>query len=235
MNSDVNAAPAFPLRSAKAAATRAAIIAAAGRLFTEHGYLGTSVQLIADAAGVSRATVFNSVGGKAALLRAAYDVATVGDDEPVPLPRRPELLAIRAEPDPRRAIQMYAAAATKIGSRLAGIYEAFRSAAGVDPEVRGMWEQIQAERLSGARGFVQIIAAKAASHPRPPADAAGDLIWVLIDTSLYHRLVIERGWSKQRFQNWLASTIQAQLLPPGNWQDRQHARDSPGQSHGNRR
>ena len=222
MNSDVNTAraAAWPRRSAKARATRAAIIAAASRLFTELGYLAPSVQLIAETAGVSRATVFNSVGGKAALLRAAYDTATVGDDEPVPLPRRPEALAIRAEADPARAIEMYAALATSISSRLARIYEAFRSAAGVDPEVRAMWEQIQAERLGGARGFVQIISSKLAGLPRPPADA-GDLIWVLIDTSLYHRLVIERNWSNQRFQHWLADTMKAQLLPPGNRPDRQ--------------
>lgn len=109
---------------------------------------------------------------------------------------------------------MYAALVTSVSSRLAGIYEAFRSAAGVDSEVRAMWEQIQAERLAGARRFVQIIGAKGADLPGPLADAAGDLIWVLIDTSLYHRLVIERAWSKRRFQNWLASTMAAQLLPP---------------------
>src|SRR5260370_25472965 len=128
MPPEVNAPPAWPLRSAKARATRAAIIAAASRLFIEKGYLAPSVQLIADAAGVSRATVFNSVGGKAALLKAAYDVATVGDDQPVPLPQRPEALAIRAEPDPRRAIAMYAALITTVSSRLAGIYQAFRTA-----------------------------------------------------------------------------------------------------------
>ena len=80
---------AFPLRTKKAARTRRAVIAAAERLFVQHGYVSTSVQAIADAAGVSRATVFNSVGGKPALLRACYDIATVGDDQPVPLPQRP--------------------------------------------------------------------------------------------------------------------------------------------------
>jgi hypothetical protein len=87
------------------------------------------------------------------------------------------------------------------------------SAAGVDPEVRAMWQQIQAERLAEARGFVQIIAAKGPALPGPMAEAAGDLIWVLIDTSLYHRLVIERAWTRQRFQDWLARTMEAQLLP----------------------
>jgi hypothetical protein len=114
---------------------------------------------------------------------------------------------------------MYAALVTSVSSRLAGIYEAFRCAAGVDPQVREMWEQIQAERLGGARGFVQIIAAKEASLAPPRADVTGDLIWVLIDTSLYHRLVIERGWTQQRFQKWLADTMEGQVLLPADRND----------------
>src|SRR3954452_9178014 len=106
MNSEVKDAP-FPVRAAKAARTRRAVISAAERLFVTRGYASTAVQDVADAAGVSRATVFNSVGGKAALLRACYDVATVGDDEPSPLPGRPAMLAIRGETDARRAIAMY--------------------------------------------------------------------------------------------------------------------------------
>ena len=86
------------LRGAHAQSTRAAVIAAAGRLFTEQGYAATSIDEIAAAAGVSRATVFTSVGGKATLLKTALDVAIVGDDEPVPLPERPRSKAIRAEP-----------------------------------------------------------------------------------------------------------------------------------------
>ena len=34
---------------------------------------------------MSRKTVFDSVGGKAQLMKLAYDFAIVGDDEPVPL------------------------------------------------------------------------------------------------------------------------------------------------------
>jgi hypothetical protein len=41
---------------------------------------------------------------------------------------------------------------------------------------------------------------------------AGDIIWTLIDTSLYHRLVIERGWSDRRFQAWLANAMRHELL-----------------------
>jgi AcrR family transcriptional regulator len=214
MTSEVNAGPEWPARKAKARVRRAAVIAAAGDLFVEQGYLGTSVQAIADAAGVSRATVFNSVGGKLSLLRAAFDVATVGDDEPVPLPQRPEALAVRAEPDPRKAVAGYAAMVTGVSSRVAGIYEAFRCAAGVDPRVRVQWNQIQQERFGGARGFIGILNAKGPLRDGLTPKDAADLVWVLIDASLYHRLVIERSWTTRRFHTWLVATMEAQLLPP---------------------
>jgi AcrR family transcriptional regulator len=213
MKSEVKQSP-FPLRTAKAARTRQAVIAAAQRLFVEHGYVGTSVQAIADAAGVSRATVFNSVGLKPALLRACYDVATVGDDVPVPLPQRPGLLAVRDEPDQRRAIDLYAAVITGIGERLSGTYEVFRAAAATDPEIRAQWAIIQAERLGGSRGFVRILAAKGPLRDDLDLQEAEDVVWAHIDASLYHRLVVERGWSSSHFEAWLARSLTTYLLNP---------------------
>lgn len=214
MTSDVNPADddAWPLRRAKARTTRRAVIDAAAALFIEHGYLTTSVLAVADAAGVSRATVFNSVGGKLQLLRAAYDIATVGDDEPVPLPQRPEAVAVIEEPHQGRKVQLYAAMITAVSGRLAPIYEVFRSVAGVDADVRAEWTDIQHERLDGARGFVRLLLDKGPLRRGLTDEIAGDIVWTLIDASLYHRLVIERGWTEQRFQNWLAAAMQRELL-----------------------
>lgn len=203
----------WPLRSAKAAATRVAIIEAASRLFIELGFSGASVQAVADAAGVSRATVFNSVGGKATLLKASYDVATVGDDDPVALPQRAGLLAVRDEPDQRRMIRLYAAVIAEIGSRLSGIYEVFRAAAATEPDIRVLWEQIQAERLGGARGFVNILISKGPLRADLDLDEAGDVVWAHIDASLYHRLVVERGWPRARFEEWFTQSLTTYLLP----------------------
>lgn len=203
----------WPLRSAKAAATRVAIIEAASRLFIELGFSGASVQAVADAAGVSRATVFNSVGGKAALLKASYDVATVGDDDPVALPQRAGLLAVRDEPDQRRMIRLYAAVIAEIGSRLSGIYEVFRAAAATEPDIRVLWEQIQAERLGGARGFVNILISKGPLRADLDLDEAGDVVWAHIDASLYHRLVVERGWPRARLEEWFTQSLTTYLLP----------------------
>ncbi len=220
MNSEVKK-NAFPQRTAKAARTRQDVIAAAGRLFVQRGYVATRVQEIADAAGVSRATVFNSVGGRPALLRACYDIATVGDDDPIPLPQRPELLAVRDARDQRDTIVLYAGVIAGIGERLSGIYEVFRAAAATDPDIRTQWEQIQAERLGGGHGFVRILAGKGPLRDGLDLVEAGDVVWAHIDASLYHRLVVERGWSRVHFEAWFARTLTSYLLPPAGRRRRQ--------------
>src|SRR5256885_878945 len=125
-----------PLRAGQARSTRRALLEATAQLFAERGYVATSIDEIAQAAGVSRATVFTSVGGKPALLKAAYDIAVVGDDEDVPLVARPRSVRIREEPNARRYLELYAELAAEISGRVATISEVVRSAAGADPEAR---------------------------------------------------------------------------------------------------
>ncbi len=210
---DVKRSYESPLRKAQAAATRRAIIDAASALFIERGYVATSIESVAEAAGVSRATVFTSVGGKKALLKTAYDVALVGDDEPIPFPLRPASLAVRAEPDPRRFLVGYTGLVVDINVRLAPIYEAVRGAASADPEVRDVFDAIGTERRIGAGRVVGDLVAKGGRlRAGLDEEAAADILWVLIDAGLFHLLVHRRSWAVERFQTWLAETIQRELL-----------------------
>lgn len=54
-------------------ATRAALIAAGRRLFTEKGYDGVSAEEIVREAGVTRGALYHHFGGKAELLEAVYE------------------------------------------------------------------------------------------------------------------------------------------------------------------
>jgi AcrR family transcriptional regulator len=202
------------LREANADATRLAIVQAAARLFIEQGYVATSIESIAEAAGVSRATVFTSVGGKPELLKRAYDIALVGDDAQVPLAERERSKAIRAEPDDTRYLDLYAGLVTEINGRLAAIYEAVRGAASADPDVRAVFEKIQTERRIGAGHVIGDVLAKGRLRDGLDAEAAADLMWVLNDAGLLFLLVHGRDWSVDRFRTWLAATMREQLLPP---------------------
>src|SRR5579859_2749348 len=201
------------LRGAQAQSTREAVIAAAARLFAEKGYAATSIEDIAAAAGVSRATVFTSVGGKPTLLKTALDVAIVGDDEPIPLPERSRSKAIRAESDPRKYLALYAELVTEIDGRLAGIHEAVRGAAGVDPDARALWETHLAQHRQGAANVIGDLQRKGGIRKDLDPATAADIIW-LLGPSAYHMLVHRRGWSPDRFRSWLTETYISQLLPP---------------------
>ncbi|TMD86927.1 MAG: TetR/AcrR family transcriptional regulator [Chloroflexi bacterium] len=200
------------LRGAQAQSTREAVIDASARLFVEKGYAATSIEEIAAAAGVSRATVFTSVGGKAKLLKTALDVAIVGDDAPIALPDRPRSKSIRAEPDPRKYLALYAELVTEIDARLAGIHEAVRGAAGVDPDARTLWESHLAQHRQGAANVISDLTRKGGIRKDLDPESAADIVW-LLGPGVYHMLVNRRGWSPERFQAWLTETFISQLLP----------------------
>ena len=95
-------------RAEQVRATRQKVLVAARDLFLRRGYFGATIEAIAQRAGVSPQTVYNVVGGKAALLKAVYDVALAGDDEPLPMVERPIFTAIAVAPDARTSLRLYA-------------------------------------------------------------------------------------------------------------------------------
>jgi AcrR family transcriptional regulator len=203
------------LRLERADATRLAIAAAAGRLFAERGYAATSIEEIAAAAGVGRATVFNSVGGKPELLKEAYRLAVRGAaNANTPLGEQARSRRISAEPDAHKLLAGYAGVMVEVGRRLAPLYEAVRAAAHADPEARELWHLITEERRKAATGIVRRLAERDALLRGLDRQSAADILWVLNDPGLYQLLVTQRRWTQRRFRNWLTESMHAQLLEP---------------------
>lgn len=200
------------LRADQARQTKKRIVDAAAELFAEHGYAGTTIDAVATAAGVSRKTVFDSVGGKAQLMKLAYDFAIVGDDEPVPLIDRPEIRAMLAEPDYAKRLAMYASLVVGIDRRLSSAWRAFEGAATSDPEAARLYVAMVQQRRRAMQEAAQMFADAGALRPDLDIDVAADLMWFYNDPSLYDKLVRQRGWSVDRFQAWLAEALQVQLL-----------------------
>jgi AcrR family transcriptional regulator len=202
-----------PLRREGAEATRLAIVASAGRLFAERGYAATSIEDIAEAAAVGRATVFTAVGGKPELLREAYRLAVRGRaNANTPLGRQARSRRISAEADAHKLLAGYAGVMVEVGQRLAPIYEAVRAAAHADPEARKLWHVITEERRTAATGIVRRLAERNALLHGLDRQSASDILWVLNDPGLYRLLVMERRWTERRFRSWLTGAMQTQLL-----------------------
>ncbi len=203
------------LRGRQARATRKQIVDAAGELFGERGFVAATVDAVAERAGVSRKTVFTSVGGKVALLKLACDFALGGDDEEVTLRERPALLRIINEPDPWTRTDLYASFITDTNARLARLWLALHEAAAQDEEAAGIlteWEEVRRNAMRS--GPVAGLQRDGALREGLPPDQAADILWLLIDPTLYDRMVNRAGWSRRRFREWLAFTMRTQTMRP---------------------
>jgi len=202
-----------PLREQQATATRRAVLDAARQLFIAQGYGATTVEQIAQRAGVSKPTVFTAVGNKQTVLRAVRDAAIAGDDEPVPVAQRPATDRIRAEPGQRQAVGLLARHLTDVASRYAQINEVLHAAAdGGEEDLRELWETEENQRLTGARFWIEVLAGKGPLRPGLRRSDAIDIMWLLMSPDNYYRLVHRRRWAKQKYERWLAATITQLLL-----------------------
>src|SRR5437763_16336971 len=103
-----------PGRHARSRATRARIVEAATRVFVRDGYLTTTMAAIAAEAGVAVQSLYLGFGSKLGILSAAFDVAVVGDVEPVPLLERPWVRELAACPDGPRALRLFVAEVARL-------------------------------------------------------------------------------------------------------------------------
>jgi AcrR family transcriptional regulator len=200
------------LRAAQAQETRRSIVAAATRLFVEHGFGTTTIDAVAEAAGTSRKTVFTAVGGKLDLLKLALDWAVAGDDQTVALSDRAAIRRWMDQPDPRGVLTGLAGMLAEIGARVGPLYGALEVAAGMDPAARELVEESQQRRLDDARKVVRRLRELKALTARITHQEAVDLVWLAMDPALFDRLVRLRRWTSSRFAEWLAGMLCGQLL-----------------------
>ncbi len=202
-----------PRRAAQAAQTRRDIVTAAGLLFRERGY-AVPLADIASEAGVVAETIYRIFGSKAALFTAAVEALLAGGARraEVPVGDRPAIRAIHDEPDPRKQVAAYAATQPGIHRRAGPLLRALRDARGSDPELGRLWDEMEAWRLDGQGQLVQMLADRGALKPGLAVDAGIDLTWTLCSLAVYDLLVLERGWSDDRYKAWLTHALVCELV-----------------------
>lgn len=201
-------------RRRQAEQTRADILAAAGVLFREGGYVAVSMAAIASNADVAVETIYRTFGTKAALFRAVVEAAVAGGvaRAATPVEDRPAIRAIIDEPDPRRQIALYVATQPGIHRRSGSLLRALSAAAASDPELARLWVEIEEARLAGQGRLAGMLAQRGAYRADVGVDRARDLIWTLCSLAVYDSLVVSRGWSEERYREWLTEALTRELL-----------------------
>ena len=200
-------------RQEQARQTRLSVLHAAHDLFVEKGYGRTTIADVARAAGVSAETVYGAFRNKPTLLHRVWDVTVGGDDEDVLFHERPEVMAVRAEPDLAKRLRLHARLYTRTSQRIVPLLLAMQAAAGAEPAAADMLAEVGRQRLAG----LSVMAREAAStgQLRVSEQECRDVLWSMTDGSLWHKLVRERGWSNKRFAEWLGQVWVDALVRTG--------------------
>lgn len=206
--------PFMARRAEQTQANRRRMREAARTLFTTRGYSATSMQAIADEAGMAVQTLYFTFKTKRALLSELLDVAIAGDDEPIPNLERPEVQAALDNPDPVVQLHEQARLAREVYERVAPILQVIAHAATADPEIHGLWETNNAQRATVMERMTAALATKTPLRDGLDVATATDITLALLSPELYHLLTARRGWTPERWERWTAQALVTQLLPP---------------------
>lgn len=213
----------FPRRRQRAQATRLRVLDAARSLFLELGYVGTTINAIAERADVAPETVYSTFGNKRSLLSQLVDISIAGDVAAPPILEQEWVRELREEPDIRRRLHMLASQGRSILERRAAIDEVVRGAASADPAIAALRDRGKDERFAGQRELLRIVIGDTRLGEGIDLETAADILYALGSPETYRLLVVDRGWSGDRFEAWYGATLERLLLGPADSARRSHS------------
>ena len=201
------------VRAEQAAQTRLRILEASGDLFAARGYVATTIDAVAARAGVAVDTIYAIFGTKKGLLSALIDLRVTGSTEGSDVLAGEGPRALRTMSDRRQMLAGFAADIVARIERVRPIDDVMQSAAVIDPDIADLRARMQENRFGKLRMFTEWLAANGALRQHMDGDEAATIVWTLTSPEVNRLLRDVRGWSSQRYQQWLSTTLLRVLLP----------------------
>jgi AcrR family transcriptional regulator len=198
-------------RRATARVRRQRVLSAARELFLRDGFVRTTVGAIAERAGVSSEMVYKPFGGKTGLIEALYREAVLGSGEEPAFDRSDRL---RRLTDPREILRGWSRLSMEVAPRVTAIQLLVRDASLVDDGARSVLEELDQERIDRMRDNAQAL--HDAGHLRSGVTVAeaADLMWTVTAPEMVELLTERRGWSIERYADFVYEVLANSLLPP---------------------
>ena len=191
-------------RQRQAQATREAVAGAARRLFMEQGYIATTIEAISEAAEIPVPTIYSAFGNKPAILEEARRL-WIAETDVEKLHRR-----ALATPEVQKRLRLAAHWTRRqfeLGYDLISIYQ---EAARADPRLAAVWRQVMLRREAAVSELLESLRGRLRSGLKLRLALDLYVSWTLPE--VYRTLVLERGWSPNRYENWLAELLIRELL-----------------------
>jgi hypothetical protein len=104
------------------------------------------------------------------------------------------------------------AGATSPGNDRRSVLRALRDGTASDPELRGVWDEMEAWRLEGQGRFASMLGERGLLRAGRSIERARDIVWTVCSLPVHDLLVAERGWTSEQYQEWLSDALTCQLL-----------------------
>ena len=197
------------LRKEQAQVTRSRILDAARRLLTVGTYSSVTMEDIAREAGVAYQTVYGIFGTKLRLAQALIDIGFPHVADALKL-----FDQLGPSADPEFGMRIGARVNRLIYELCADLLRFMRESG--DPGLLARYRDREEQRLEGMIQFGLAALLERGGRLRPeisPSEAM-TVIWTLCGPDLYTQLVFDRGWTPDRYEQWLGDTLINTLLQP---------------------
>lgn len=195
-----------PTRQRQTKETRHNMLAASRRLFLQRGYAGTTTEAVAEEAGVSPRTVLAAFGSKRGILAELLSLNSFGEHY------QELLVQLRVEPNPFQRVNLVAQLTRQIYETSTPEFDLLRGAGAIAPELADFYREVEEGRWSLQERFITFLETCGVLRADLSHTKATDELWALTSFDLYRRLIIERGWSTEEYETWLAQTLIQQLF-----------------------
>jgi AcrR family transcriptional regulator len=184
----------------------------ARELFVTAGYAATTMERIADEAGVAVQTVYYTFGSKGQLLREVIEVTAAGEEDAGPVAQRAWMQEMLTAKSGQRVLALAVEHGTDIFERAAPLWPVVATAAAADPDVERYWRGVAADRRAGQARMVSRLTELSALRAGLELDRATDLVVVLFGHDVFRSLISDASWTVIDYKAWLFTTLVQQLL-----------------------
>jgi AcrR family transcriptional regulator len=175
-------------------------------MFEDLGYHGAGLEAVARKAGVSRQAIYLHFPSKAELLTALHLHIFATDVAPV-LERHMVTDAMTAWD----VLDATIAVDVEVTEKVWRIHEALTTARRQHPEVDETLRPREEERYRELLELGHRLERDGGLPPTIDAGLLADMLWGLMNVGTYRNLVVERGWSLDRYRCWVRRTIRLHL------------------------
>jgi AcrR family transcriptional regulator len=194
------------VRQRQADDTRRRIAEASRVLLERKGYAGTTIEAIAQEARVAPQTVYAVFGSKTGILLELVDQATFGPDYQ-DLVRQ----AVQ-ETKPEERLRFAARIARTIYDAQSSTFDLLRGAGVVAPALERLQKERECQRFERQKVQITYLIETGQLKPGLDLESGREILWALTGRELYRMLVRERGWSSQKYEDWLGDLLGEALL-----------------------